>query len=139
LIPENDFCAPEDLTDDISVIMGCVALKGESVCAPPCKWRRGRQAATEITSEVATNDVVDNNGPFFSKNICHPSSTQNFESESSKCLPITDAQTCTDEDCVWSDATALIPPQDFCAPTDMTNEYSVIDYCTDIKASADCF
>jgi len=118
--------------------MGCVALKGESVCAPPCQWRRGKQAATEIPSDVPTNDVVDNNGPFFSKNFCHPPAGNNFEAEASTCMPITEAQACTDQDCAWTNGAEFMPPQDFCAPTDMTNDMSVIDYCTQIQASADC-
>jgi hypothetical protein len=48
LIPDSNFCAPAALTDDVKQIMSCINAKGEAVCAPPCKWRRGNQPATNL-------------------------------------------------------------------------------------------
>jgi hypothetical protein len=56
LIPKNDFCAPADLTDDFKQIVKCVNALGETTCAPPCKWRRGKQPAANVPTEPATND-----------------------------------------------------------------------------------
>ena len=87
LIPDSDFCAPADLTDDVKQIMTCVSAQGEAVCAPPCKWRRGTQAAVALPTAPANNEQGDLTGPMFSKNFCHPSSTQDWEAKATICLP----------------------------------------------------
>jgi hypothetical protein len=48
LIPESDFCAPAVLTDDVQTIAGCISQQTDTACNGQCKWRRGKQAATDI-------------------------------------------------------------------------------------------
>jgi hypothetical protein len=90
LIPEKDFCAPADLTEDVTKIMSCLALKGETVCAPPCKWRRGKQPATEVPTADPTNDDINLTGNLFTQNFCHPVTTTEWDANVKTCLPITD-------------------------------------------------
>jgi hypothetical protein len=53
LIPKEDFCAPAAFTDDLKEVMKCINAKGETVCGPTCKWRRGKQPAANIPTDQA--------------------------------------------------------------------------------------
>lgn len=138
MIPDHDFCAPADLTDDLNVIQQCVASKDEATCAAPCKWRRGKQAASEIPKGDDTNVDVDLSGPFFSKRFCHPVSTEDWEKNVDMCIKNKVANTCPSGVCVWSSAKELIPPQDFCAPAEMTIDAGHIMGCVNVKEETAC-
>jgi len=129
LIPKNDFCAPADLTDDFKIIAKCINALGEATCAPPCKWRRGRQPAANIPTEPATNDQVEPNAPLFSKNFCHPPSTENWEKEAANCLKNDVKSACEDAKCAWTSGKELTPSEDFCAPTMITQDEQKFDSC----------
>jgi hypothetical protein len=94
LIPDKDYCFPAVMTDDIQSIAACVQSPTDATCVTPCKWRRGKQAPTDIPTDVPTNDIVDLTGPMFSKKFCHPVMSQDVKitDESAKmCLTQTDA------------------------------------------------
>ena len=94
LIPDRDFCAPADLTDDVTVITGCINSIDETTCIGNCKWRRGKQAAIDVTTDQANNQDFVESGAFFSKNFCHPVSTEKWEADASMCLAMKTALTC---------------------------------------------
>jgi hypothetical protein len=75
LIPDHDFCAPADLTDDVSVMFGCVK-SDEANCNGQCMWRRGKQPASELPTTEPTNTAADMTGRLFTKNFCYPASTE---------------------------------------------------------------
>jgi hypothetical protein len=80
LIPDRDFCAPADITDNVDTIKMCVSKDTETNCdVPECKWRRGKQAPIALPTDDSTNDQTDLTGEFFSKNFCHPSMTDKGE------------------------------------------------------------
>jgi hypothetical protein len=94
LIPDQDFCAPAYMTDDVQTIAACVDSDTDATCVAPCKWRRGKQAPTDLPTDVPTNDIVDLTGPMFSKKFCHPVMDRNVKitDESAQvCLSQTDA------------------------------------------------
>lgn len=140
LVPEEDFCAPTDLTENIDVIVRCITITDESTCDQGCKWRRGKQAPATIPTVPATNNDLDVTGPFFSKNFCHPSAIQgSTSSDLSECLDMKTSTTCdTLPRCTWSTAEDIIPPTDFCAPADMTDAITVIEGCTEIEEQSQC-
>jgi hypothetical protein len=39
LIPDHPFCAPADLTDDLTTIKGCIGVQMDYDCVAPCQWR----------------------------------------------------------------------------------------------------
>jgi len=124
LIPDSDFCAPENLTDDVAQIKTCISAKGESVCAPPCKWRRGSQPATALPTGDSTNTDLDLTGDMFTKNFCHPDSTEDWDTNQAICLAQKTEDTCKlmqTSKCAWTSGKELIPGTDFCAPTLMTD------------------
>lgn len=118
--------------------MSCINAIGESVCAPPCKWRRGSQPAVQIPTEPATNDVVEISGPLFSKNFCHPPTRDNWETEAANCLQQDTEVTCQTAKCAWSTGKELTPSQDFCAPAEMTQDKQVFDQCTEVNTESLC-
>lgn len=144
LIPDSDFCAPENLTEDVKQIVQCVSAQGEAVCAPPCKWRRGTQAASELPTGDATNDQVDftTDDKFFTKNFCHPDSTgEGWTQNAEICLKQSDKATCENEQtskCVWSTGKLLIPAEDFCAPAKMTKDDTIIMGCVSTQSESNC-
>jgi hypothetical protein len=138
MIPDHDFCAPADITNDVEVIKGCIVQKTETACNGQCKWRRGKQAATDVPKDDAINNEADITGPFFSKRFCHPISTKSFEQDAEMCLVNKDAQSCPTALCAWTSAKELIPANDFCAPAEMTLEKDIIMGCTDNNDESTC-
>jgi hypothetical protein len=89
LIPDRDFCAPADMTDDVDLIAKCVNSDTDATCVAPCKWRRGKQAPTDIPIVDADNSDVtaaDLEGPLFSKRFCHPVTIENWSKDAQACL-----------------------------------------------------
>lgn len=92
LIPDHDFCAPTDITDDLNIIKTCGNNDAEAVCVAPCKWRRGKQAPIAIPDTKPTNTQLELTGDFFSKNLCRPAvNTKTSEDSTKICLATTDA------------------------------------------------
>ena len=77
-------------------------------------------------------------GAFFSKKFCHPGQGDKLETTLANCLKQTDATACTTESCVWSTAKELIPPHDFCAPAEMTQDFATVNDCTNIEIESNC-
>lgn len=109
LIPEHDFCAPLDITDDVNVMTGCISTD-EANCVGQCKWRRGKQQATELPTVTPQNVQADNTGRLFTKNFCHPSRDSNFTQFVETCMSVSNKDTCeTTANCSWSSAIDLVP------------------------------
>ena len=95
MIPDQDFCAPANITLDSALIQKCSDFADEAVCIDQCKWRRGKQAAAIVPTSVEDNQQTDLTGPFFSKKFCHPVSTEKWMTpEAANCLQATDMATC---------------------------------------------
>jgi len=62
LIPDHDFCAPMDLTNDVQLIQTCVKADSATTCGTGCQWRHGKNA--DSTKPEPT--------PLFSEDFCHP-------------------------------------------------------------------
>lgn len=129
LIPEHDFCAPLDLTDDANVMTGCIN-SDEANCFGQCKWRRGRQQPAEIPTVEPQNVQTDNNGRLFTKNFCHPViGSDNFSATLETCMSVSNKDACeTSANCTWSTAVEIIPTEPFCASTNMP-DYETLMGC----------
>jgi hypothetical protein len=141
LIPDRDFCAPAFMTDDVQTIASCVDSDTDATCVTPCKWRRGKQAPTDIPSADAVNSDVtaaDLEGPLFSKRFCHPVSIESWEKNAQACLSFMTAPACPSPICAWTDAKELIPATDFCAPSKMTLDTVNFETCAKLDTEANC-
>ena len=67
LVPDHDYCAPADMTQDVDLIDRCVETKDPSVCIDQCKWRKGKT--------VADNTALTTGADLFGANFCHPPTT----------------------------------------------------------------
>jgi hypothetical protein len=63
LIPPHDFCAPMDVTNDVTLISECVSAESNATCGAGCAWRHGSNGPSDGSSNVE---------PLFSEDFCHP-------------------------------------------------------------------
>jgi hypothetical protein len=130
LIPPHDFCAPMDLTMDVTLIQSCVAAEDQTTCGSGCQWRHGRNDVTQPSLP-----------PMFSAEFCHPAVVNSDTTDFvwSSCLAQSDSATCSiAPGCVWSEGKELIPDHDFCAPMDMTTDVDLIQRCVATGNVTDC-
>ena len=83
LIPDRDYCAPRDLTQDVDLIDRCVETTTAATCIDQCKWRKGKVVATNAAL------VVTSSMELFTSNFCHPPSTDGWNKFAPICLPLT--------------------------------------------------
>jgi hypothetical protein len=63
LIPDSDFCAPQDLTNDVDLIKRCVSSDLKTTCGAGCAWRHGTNPVPQPPAGV---------DPLFASDFCHP-------------------------------------------------------------------
>jgi hypothetical protein len=63
---------------DETTIKACIAAD-QATCVGPCKWRKGKDVATNM-------DIDVNNKELFASNFCHPPTTDNWEQAAPACL-----------------------------------------------------
>jgi len=133
MIPDNEFCAPITLTNDVDLIQKCIEADSVTTCNEGCQWRQGRDSTGDNTNKPST--------PLFSTEFCHPA-TVSKDTPIAKwtlCIASTDAADCSiASGCGWSDGKDLIPDSDFCAPLDLTNDVAIIKQCLSADAASVC-
>jgi len=116
MIPANDFCAPQNITQNVTAIVSC-ARADQYSCgdywnynAYQCRMYRGK--------EVANNTYQGYYGDkLFESNFCHPPTTYDWNEKAPRCLNYTDGQSCSMNQCVWSTGKGLMPQNaSFCLP-----------------------
>ena len=65
LIPDHDFCAPMDLTNNVDLIKECISADANATCVAGCSWRHGR-------NNTGDNTRPNNTIPLFTEDFCHP-------------------------------------------------------------------
>jgi len=83
LVPDHDYCAPKDLTQDVDLIDRCVETITSTTCVDQCKWRKGKVVATNVDLVAATGMEL------FTSNFCHPPTTDSWNKFAPICLPLT--------------------------------------------------
>jgi len=132
LIPEHDFCAPMDMTKNVSLIQRCVASNSASTCDEGCQWRHGRAHSDNGTYGPA---------PLFSEDFCHPVNISKSTPKAvwEACVSSASPTMCADNaGCNWSDGKEFIPDHEFCAPMDLTTNVDLIERCVSAENVTDC-
>jgi len=101
MIPTHPFCAPADLTDDVSVIKSCISMEDSAVCIDPCQWRDG-------LNTDGTNPANPSPGDFNAQvGICKwnpPAGVVQDASNPGPCHMIQEETACSDianNECSW--------------------------------------
>jgi len=132
MIPANDFCAPQNITQNITAIVDCARADQYSCGQWPrwqCAWREGK--------DVANNSQFDY-GRLFESNFCHPPTTDNWVEQAPRCLNYTDNQSCASNQCVWSTGKELVPKNaSFCNVEYISLNASDYAMCSQMNQS-DC-
>jgi hypothetical protein len=81
LIPENDFCAPRDMTEDVALIDKCVETKDAATCVDQCKWRKGKNVKPSQPDFVSGADL-------FGANFCHPPTDEGWKEQLPGCMKL---------------------------------------------------
>jgi hypothetical protein len=134
LIPDQEFCAPMDLTNDVKLIQKCVSSDSATTCDEGCQWRKGKNDDTKPTEPTGP-------APLFSQDFCHPAkvSKDTTDAEWTLCVEKTVATECSiTAGCNWSEGKELIPDQDFCAPMDLTTDIQLIKKCVATEDATAC-
>jgi hypothetical protein len=120
LIPENDFCAPQNISTDVNAIVACARADDQFTHSDmwmngafQCAWRKGKT--------VLNNTQVVQGSFLFESNFCHPPTTDRWEVLAPRCLNKTDEYSCRDSQCVWSTGQELTPYHSFCGRTFISN------------------
>jgi hypothetical protein len=104
LIPKEDFCAPEMLTDDVKTIESCIIQKTDTTCVAPCKWRKGTGAATQPVAPVTPTKRQDGR----CQHITAP-----LTGTADICKPVATKDACYNKDlqgaCEWTYAPVVDP------------------------------
>ena len=132
LIPDHDYCAPRDLTQDVDLIDRCVETTTAATCVDQCMWRKGK--------EVAKNTELDTaNTALFESNFCHPPVTEKWDEKAPACLTMTSQATCPPANCEWSTGKALVPAnKDFCLASSVAASPTEFSACSKADSAATC-
>jgi hypothetical protein len=63
LIGKDDFCAPMDLTNDVTLIQSCVKADSATTCGTGCSWRHGTDGPTTPPTTPTTPTTPPVNPP----------------------------------------------------------------------------
>jgi len=128
LIPDHDFCAPMDLTDDINLIQRCLSADTTALCNQGCQWRHGDGNNTAPVEPLPV--------PLFKTDFCHPVT---FTADWTLCVNQKTSVDCSlEKDCNWSTGKDLIPTTQFCAPAELTDDIDMIKTCLMTQTTALC-
>ena len=111
LIPaDSSFCAPANMTRDVSLIMMCLNSDETTCVIDQCKWRKGKV--------VADNNEIIADADLFGANFCHPPTTDDWDTNAQACLSMTSLDACNQAQCQWSTGKEFIPNNTtgFCSP-----------------------
>ena len=109
MIPDHDYCAPKDLTQDVDLIDRCVETLTATTCVDECWWRKGKEVAKNTEVDTANTDL-------FASNFCHPPSTEKWDEKAPVCLTMNTQAACSQANCEWSTGKELAPANnDFCS------------------------
>jgi hypothetical protein len=77
MIPPYDFCAPAQMTVDLTSIEACIKMDQESNCVKGCNWYKGSgdfTEPTEPTPEVGHCEIapVTSTTPAGTADVCYP-------------------------------------------------------------------
>lgn len=133
LIPDHGFCAPMNITQNVTAIVDCSRADKEQ-CGDywhryQCRWRRGK--------DVANNTQFDY-GKLFESNFCHAPTYEGFGKDFSRCANNTDEQSCSMNDCMWSTAREWIQGNSsFCSLEYIS--LNMADYESCSRNESDCY
>jgi hypothetical protein len=117
------------MTTDISVIMKCVSADGPATCTDECKFRKGKEVASNTDLDLTNKDL-------FASNFCHPPTTDNWEQAAPKCLDMETQTTCESAQCVWSTGKEFAPESSFCSAAEISKDAMTFKTCADTTEDA---